>query len=126
MRETADLQRSAVKTRDFFVGAKVDSLRLVSPVLSQSMENQFPSLDLLTANNVAQCDHYLTFTYVWIARVCNQHIVEHDDVMLLPGKRDSELTINVQQFINHVVFNLAAVTIINIPRKILLRHHRRQ
>ena len=47
----------------------------------------------LLAHEIAQRHYNLPFAYIRIARVGDEHVVEHDDVVWLPRKCDRALPV---------------------------------
>src|SRR5215510_5756648 len=65
-------------------------------------------------HHVAHGDDYLSRTAIWISPVGREHVVEHENVTLLPGEADRGLSIQVADFTHHRVFNRRPIAVTDI------------
>src|SRR6185369_229649 len=81
---------------------------------------------LLPVEHFGHRDGDFTRAGVWLARVCGEHVVEHQNVARLPGKADGRSLICLCDSVYHLRLDWLAVAVIDVARIIFFVEDRHQ
>src|SRR6266542_466883 len=83
-------------------------------------------LNLLRLNGVSHRGQYLPDTGIWLAAVCHQHVVEHQDVASLPSDLDGLGVVSCADLLERRLLDWRPIAIVGVMRQSRLRELREQ
>src|SRR5579864_2729317 len=99
-------------------------VRAAGRVRLASQTRSAPDSETSVAAGISHGNDDLARTGEWIPPVCHQHIVEHQNVTLAPGKGNRFLVICLRYMLNHCVLNGRSITVVDVVRNMFFIEHR--